>query len=1337
VTAVLDQDTAPAPPTEEDPAPRRPGAWLDDRRLRRAFDLAAGGLVFYWLLQRLWPTPIGVVIQGVIIGSLTALVSFGIALIYKSNRVINFAQADLGVVPASLAVTLMTRSQLIGLHQVNQGISYWLAVPLALACAVVLGWFVERVVIRRFSRAPRLILMVVTIGLSQLLAGAGTAIPFFFGDTLPPQSYPSPFDFHFEIGPVVFHGNDLMAVLASFVCIAGLLGFLRFTNMGIAIRASAESSDRASLLGVNVGRTQNMVWILAAVLSTVAMILRAGILGLPIGSAFGPTILLRALAAAVIGRMENFGTMYVAACGLGIVETSIIFNKGSSTLVDPAVFVILIVALLVQRRRRESRVEDQAISSWQESALVRPIPRELIRLPEVRWGLVGMKTAFGAFLLLLPFALNDARTNLAAAVFIFGIIAVSLVMLTGWAGEISLGQMAFVGIGAAVSGSLNVHYHWDLTLTVLSAGVVGAIASVVIGLPALRIRGLFLAVTTMAFALATSSYLLDRDYFHFLPDNLSQHVTRFPLLGRLDISSERAFYYVCLGVLLIVLWSVRGLQRSRAARVLIATRENPRAAQAFGVSLTRAKLVAFAVSGFFASFAGGLFAIHQGAVGQQVFAPIESIRALTMVVIGGLGSIPGALLGAVFLKSTEWFNTVVPSQFRSLFTFAGSGVGLILVLWFLPGGLGSVLYRIRDAWLRRVANRRGMLVPSLVADAGAASLVPPGSAPSRRGASRAGPEGAGEPRRRGAAAWSEPAFLSRLPRRRTPDLDYASYPDLILEGGQAGFLSIRSLDVAYGPVQVLFGVDLEVEEGEVIALLGTNGAGKSTVLRAISGLTAPRAGYVSFNGVDLAGMAPHRVASQGIIQVPGGRGVFPSLTVAENLRVASWMFRRDPAYVAEATAKVYELFPILAEKRDLPAAALSGGQQQMLTLGMAFITRPRLLMIDELSLGLAPVVVESLLGVVRQFQAQGTTVILVEQSVNVALTVAQKAYFMEKGEIRFHGPTAELLERPDVLRSVFLEGAASVGDKAPARTRARTTARKASSNGKAPVLLSIDGLTKSFAGVRAIDDVHLDLHQGEILGIIGPNGAGKTTLFDLISGFLVPDGGTITYVGADITGSRPETRSRLGLARSFQDARLFGALTVHDAVCVALDRELDVSDPLAAALNLPQVEEAEARLGAKADELIEFMGLSAFRDKFVSELSTGSRRIVDLACQLGLEPKVILFDEPSSGIAQRETEALGPLLLRMRDQLGAALLVIEHDMPLVTSVSDRILALDLGQVVVEGDARSVLRHPRVVASYLGSSREVIERSGQVPGPGAAKKGAAKKGAAKKLEGARR
>jgi len=237
-------------------------------------------------------------------------------------------------------------------------------------------------------------------------------------------------------------------------------------------------------------------------------------------------------------------------------------------------------------------------------------------------------------------------------------------------------------------------------------------------------------------------------------------------------------------------------------------------------------------------------------------------------------------------------------------------------------------------------------------------------------------------------------------------------------------LVCRDVDVSYGPVQVLFGVDFDVQEGEIIALLGTNGAGKSTLLKAVSGLLRPDRGQVFFDGEDVTALAPWDTAAQGIVLMPGGKSVFPLMSVADNLRLAGWLYRREQGYVDGRLAHVLALFPRLQERYDELAGNLSGGEQQMLSLAQAFIAKPRLLMIDELSLGLAPKVVGELLDIVRSIHAEGVTIILVEQSVNVALTVADRAYFLEKGEVRFSGLTQDLLARDDVLRSVFLEGAA-------------------------------------------------------------------------------------------------------------------------------------------------------------------------------------------------------------------------------------------------------------------------------------------------------------------------
>jgi ABC-type branched-subunit amino acid transport system ATPase component len=557
----------------------------------------------------------------------------------------------------------------------------------------------------------------------------------------------------------------------------------------------------------------------------------------------------------------------------------------------------------------------------------------------------------------------------------------------------------------------------------------------------------------------------------------------------------------------------------------------------------------------------------------------------------------------------------------------------------------------------------------------------------------------------------------RLPWRTSPAADEngaGTRVDGAAVDEGAAFLTCRGIDVAYDQVQVLFGVDLDVQEGEIVALLGTNGAGKSTLLKAISGLVDPIAGTIAFDGGDITHADAVATSKLGIIQVPGGRAVFPTLTVAEHFRCGTWLYAsEDDAEVQARVDRVLELFPRLRERWDQMAGNLSGGEQQQLGLGMAFVAKPRLLIIDELSLGLAPTIVEQLLGIVRAIHDQGCTIVLVEQSVNVALTIASRAYFMEKGEVRFSGPTQELLERGDILRSVFLQGAASgKGAKARARAGASPVApsKEAGARTEGPPVLEVNGLTRRFGGITAVDDVSFALAPQEILGLIGPNGAGKTTVFDLISGLLPTDGGRIAFRGADITGWGPDRRASFGLGRSFQDARIFPTLTVAENIAVALERHIDTRDHLAALLNLPAMQESELDVAYTVEDLIELMNLGAFRDKFVAELSTGSRRIVDLAMAIAHDPAVLLLDEPSSGIAQRETEALGPLLKRIQSETGCAMLIIEHDMPLITSVSDEILALDLGRVLVRGTPAEVTSDPQVVESYLGGDLAVIRRS---------------------------
>jgi ABC-type branched-subunit amino acid transport system ATPase component len=239
------------------------------------------------------------------------------------------------------------------------------------------------------------------------------------------------------------------------------------------------------------------------------------------------------------------------------------------------------------------------------------------------------------------------------------------------------------------------------------------------------------------------------------------------------------------------------------------------------------------------------------------------------------------------------------------------------------------------------------------------------------------------------------------------------------EGVRTPVLQVVNTDFSYGPVQVLFDVNFEIHEGECVALLGTNGAGKSTILRVVSGLEVPERGVVRLNGRNITYVAPEQRARMGIMQLPGGKGVFPSLTVDQNLAISSRLAGGTREEVDQRVDDALAIFPELAERRKQPARSLSGGEQQMLALARVLMHEPKILLIDELSLGLAPVVVQRMLELVDQLKARGQTMLIVEQSLNVALAIADRAIFLEKGEVRFEGPAQELMERDDLARAVF------------------------------------------------------------------------------------------------------------------------------------------------------------------------------------------------------------------------------------------------------------------------------------------------------------------------------
>jgi branched-chain amino acid transport system permease protein len=667
----------------------------------RVGDLASGR--FEWviplglmvLFQRLFlQAPLGVVVDGALYGARIALIALGIALVYRANRIVNFAQGDIGGLPAVLAVMLV----------IAWGWSYWLGLIVGLAAALLLGALVETLIIRRFTDAPRLVLTVATIGLAQLLTAAGLLLPRAFGENFG-GSLPQPFGATFSVGGTNFGGHDILTIIVVPVTLALFALFLQRSTVGIAIIGAAERPDRAASLGIPVKRLHTVVWMVAAVLAFLAMYLRAGIVGLQIGEALPVDFLVQALAAAVFGRFSKFTTVGAAAVGIGILDRAIVFQDWSKPAYSHVlVFGVVLVGLLLVRRSGSARVDADA-STWQATREVRPIPRELAGLPEVRFGIWGAWAVVAVAVLTLPLWLSTSQMSLATIIVLFGIVAASLVVLTGWGGQVSLGHMAFVGVGAAVSGALS-EREWDLGLAMLAAGVAGGLAAVIVGYPALRRRGLTLAVSTLAFALFTSAYLLNSRTIDWLPSGRLEAPTLF---NSILLDSEARIFYVSVATLLLALAMVTGLRRSRTGRVLIAIRENEKAAQAYGINVIRTQLAAFALSGFLAALAGALYVHQQNGLTPAPYSPERSLQLFSMVVIGGLGSLPGALLGATYVHGADFY---LPSGWKYL----ASGVGLLAILLVFPGGFGSLLAIGRDTWLRWIARRRNLVVPSLMGE---------------------------------------------------------------------------------------------------------------------------------------------------------------------------------------------------------------------------------------------------------------------------------------------------------------------------------------------------------------------------------------------------------------------------------------------------------------------------------------------------------------------------------------------------------------------------------------------------------------------------------------------
>jgi branched-chain amino acid transport system permease protein len=669
----------------------------------------------------------GVYILGMTGAATLVLHAVAIVLVYRANKFVNFAQLQLAVTAGVLFTALVQGQFLLNVTRsvcgcvspepgpTARGINFVIAAAIAIGATALIGWVAYVTLLRRFRKSPRIMLTLVTVFAAQALAGTQSQIQQLFVPSsaddpalfrrIAQRGTRPPLDFLWRIDPLAsLRLGDVLLIIAAIGAVIGLGLYLRRSDTGIAIRAASESPSRAQTLGVDVSGVTSRVWLIAGGLAGIA-----GVVG-----AFGGQVaqnpnqltipvdqLVLILAVAVLARFRTLGMVAVGGVVLAILRIAVQYSFSSTAPMDAAM-VVLIGGLLLLQRYEQTRADREDVAGYDVTREVRPIPRELRGLSQVRTWTRSSAAILAAVLLGLPWVLSSSSTTLLTVYVIYSIIGLSLLVLTGWAGQISLGQFGFAAIGAwaaAVS-------HLPFPLALIFGGLVGAAASVIVGIPALKLSGLTLAISTLAFAVSARALFIDDRYFgKWLPRQLNR-----PSMLGIKFDNSRVFYYFCIVVVALCALAVTGLRRSRTGRVLIASRANEATAQSFGINLLRTRLAAFAVSGFLAAFAGALFAFHQRQVTPESFTADASLQVFMFAVIGGLGGIAGPMLGFSYMAMLTLFGN------NPLLQYTATGTGALLLLFVSPGGLAQLLYDARDAALRRLAIRLRISVPALMGD---------------------------------------------------------------------------------------------------------------------------------------------------------------------------------------------------------------------------------------------------------------------------------------------------------------------------------------------------------------------------------------------------------------------------------------------------------------------------------------------------------------------------------------------------------------------------------------------------------------------------------------------
>jgi len=1158
-------------------------------------------------------------VLGLGLGAIYTLLGNGLVLIYRGSGVLNFAHGAFAMVGA------YTFWQC---HWID-GWAFAPAFAVAVVGTGVLGALTHLLIMRNLKAASPLVRLTATLGILAILQGLA-AIRYNGGLVQVATSLPHE---AFHLGSIIVPEDQMIMLGIALVLTLALHYASRHTTFGVATSAGAANRRATAALGWSPDLVATVTWSAGAALAAVAGILIVPLSGLDASQL--TLVVIVALAAALAGGFSSFIWTFVTAVGIGVGQSLMaqyITQPGAS---DALPLIVIMVVLLIRGRSLPTR-----------SAILERLPRigtgvlhpRIITVLAVVIG-AGMLTVF-----------SQALTVAITIQLIVAIILLSLVILAGYAGQVSLAQYGLAGMGGYISARLVAAAHWPF-LAALVIGVLGAtLFGVLFGIPALRTRGVNLAVVTLGLGFAVEVILFDNG--NYTGGITGTNVGATSLFG-LDIGATAypgRFGLFCLLCFIAVVVVAARVRQGPLGRSFIAVRANERAAASVGINVVRAKLVAFALASSVAGLGGVLLAFESQVVDFTQFDIFSSINAVTFTIIGGIGYLIGPLLGSGLASGAIPFYLL--QRFGSLDEWLPviGGVSVLLTLLRNPNGLAGAAESDGDPvvrWIRR-----------------------------------------------------------RLPRRPAPSIrvdSSGSMKDVAPARGTPAALVVQDLTVRFGGVTAVDNLSLTVNPGEVVGLIGPNGAGKTTVIDAITGFVKQASGRILLGDELLNSLPPHRRTAAGVTRSFQSVELFDDLTVLENLQAAEdlrhlnadrvltarWRRSRRSRLSATALAVVREFD--LSTSLEMDPTQLPHGRRRLLGIGRAVVTQPSILLLDEPAAGLDRQESTELGALIRRLAADwGIGVLLVEHDMSVVMSTCDRVAVLEFGLKIAEGKPAAIQNDPRVVSAylgrsadagpVAADGAGPVAADGAKPVRAAASERPGAADADVPRrsaarVIETRELSVGYNGIPVLHGVELHVEPGEVVGLLGPNGAGKTTTLLAIAGELPLVSGEVRLFGRRAAGALHQ-RAAEGLSFVTEERSVFMRLSVLDNLRVG-------RVPPESAFDM-------------------FPELVPRSRTLAGDLSGGEQQMLTLARALARNPRLLLADELSLGLAPQVIERLLQAIRRAAVQQDVGSLIVEQHVSELLDYADRVYVMSRGKIEYSGSAADFARdRAEIEQLYLG------------------------------------